>query len=304
MKRWPIPLVTVLLMVGISPAAVGQPDFGPEEWHQYRMHNDKNAVFDNDSEPLDYREFETANEVRATPVFAHNTMFIGKHESGKLFAFDVRTGEELWRNEAPNWIHSEMIHHDGTVYVGFGNRYPRDNDIRGTGENGVLALDAETGEIEWKHNTEGEVMPTPTYRDGSVYATTGDHGLYKLDSATGELEHREDLGHAVSMSAPNVTDDSLYVGGGKPEPYTLSSYDLRQDDLDWQTEFPDVFAGLDDVPPAVSDNLVVTTALEGDDTDPEHLVYAMDTETGETVWEDHPRNRRNGGKQQIRCPNH
>src|SRR5699024_5719378 len=52
------------------------------------------------------------------------------------------------------------------------------------------------------------------------------------------------------------------------------------------TEFPDVFAGLDDVPPAVAGNTVVTTALTGDSDNPEHWLYAMDTESGEILWKE------------------
>src|SRR5699024_7711173 len=79
---------------------------------------------------------------------------------------------------------------------------------------------------------------------------------------TGELYNKENIGSVVSMSAPNITDDTLFVGGSSPNPYTFSAYDLTNDTFKWQNEFPDVYSGLDDVPPAVSDNIVVTTALE------------------------------------------
>ncbi|WP_088052320.1 outer membrane protein assembly factor BamB family protein [Virgibacillus dakarensis] len=250
------------------------------------MDSDKNAVYDNGSKPLDYHEFQTADEVRATPVVAGNKLFIGNHDSGDLFAFDVTTGEKLWQSKAPNWIHSEMIYHDGKVYVGFGNRFFQDDGIRGTEESGVLGLDAETGEILWKYNTEGEVMPTPAYSDGAIYVATGDRLLYKLDPETGKLLNKADIGSVISMSAPSIDQRTLYVGGGRPKPYTFSAYDLQTDEFKWQTEFPDVFAGLDDVPPAVSNNIVVTTALEGDSDNPEHFMYALNTETGEIIWEE------------------
>lgn len=285
-KRWWISLFTALIILCLIPATISAKSFGPNEWNQYRMQDDKNAVFDNDSDPIDYTEFETEDEIRSTPVIAEDKMFIGNHDSGGLFAFNVKTGEKIWENEAPNWIHSEMIYHDGMVYVGFGNRYFQDNGIRGTGESGVLALDAETGDIEWKYNTDGEVMPTPAYKDGSLYITTGDRYLYKLNPSTGDLKHKEELGHTVSMSAPNISGDSLYVGGSGPKPYTFSAYDLQEDEIEWQREFPDVFAGLDDVPSAVSDDIVVTTALEGDSDNPEHFMYALDTETGELIWKE------------------
>jgi len=288
--RKSILFLVVGLIVILSPTITGAAEsgFGPDEWHQYRMHGDKNAVFDNGSDPLEYQKFETANEVRATPVIVGDQLFIGNHESGELFSFDVTTGEQLWQNEAPNWIHSEMIYHNGKVYVGFGNRFFQDNGIRGTGENGILALDADSGDILWKYNTLGEVMPTPAYYDGAVYITTGDRHLYKLDPDTGELYNKADIGSVVSMSAPNITDETLFVGGGAPKPYTFSAYDLTNDAFKWQTEFPEVYAGLDDVPPAVSENIVVTTALEkaADGENPEHFMYAMDTESGEIIWKE------------------
>lgn len=272
----------------MSPYIVSADSFGPEEWHQYRMQSDKNAVFDNGSEPLTYQTYETTDEVRATPVIVGNKLFIGNHESGDLHAFDVHSGEQLWENQAPNWIHSEMIYHNGKVYVGFGNRFFREDGIRGTGENGVMALDADSGDILWKYNTDGEVMPTPAYHDGAVYIATGDRNLFKLDPDTGEVLHQAYIGSTISMSAPNITEDTLYVGGGAPEPYTFSAYDLENDDFKWQTEIPEAYAGLDDVPPATSDNLVVTTALEkaGDGENAEHFMYAMDTASGEIVWKE------------------
>lgn len=273
--------LTVLILI---PTTVMAESFGPDEWTQYRLHNDKNAVYKSDGESLDYTEYQTADEVRATPVIVNDQLFIGNHDSGDLFAFNVHSGEELWHSKAPNWVHSEMIYQNGTVFVGFGNRFFQENGIRGTGENGILALDAETGETLWKYNTEGEVMPTPAIYDESVYITTGDRHLYKLDLETGELKHKEEIGHTVSMSAPNITEDTLYVGGSAPMPYTFSAYNLEQDEIKWQTEFPEVHSGLDDVPPAVTDNFVVTTALEGDRDNPEHIMYTMDTESGDVLW--------------------
>ncbi|WP_066192521.1 outer membrane protein assembly factor BamB family protein [Gracilibacillus timonensis] len=269
----------------LLPGFVSAEDFGPEEWQQYRMKSDKNAVFDNGSDPLESQVYETADEVRATPVVVGDRLFVGNHNSGDLFAFDIASGEEIWRNQAPNWIHSEMIYQDGTIFVGYGNRYFQDNGIRGTGESGVLALDAGNGDILWKYVTEGEVMPTPVYYDGAVYAATGDRHLYKLEPDSGELLHKAEIGSTVSMSAPNITDDQLFVGGSSPSPYTFSAYYLTSDEFAWQTEFPEVIAGLDDVPPAVADDLVITTAIEGTQEEPEHKMYAMDTETGELAWE-------------------
>src|SRR5699024_1615973 len=112
MRKLSVFILFGILVIFSGPVISFGEQFGPEEWHQYRMKSDKNAVFDNGSDSLEFKKFQTAEEVRATPVVVGNKLFIGNHESGDLFAFDVNTGEEIWHNQAPNWIHSEMIYHD------------------------------------------------------------------------------------------------------------------------------------------------------------------------------------------------
>ncbi|SEA77217.1 Outer membrane protein assembly factor BamB, contains PQQ-like beta-propeller repeat [Thalassobacillus cyri] len=318
-RKWT--LVAFILSLLLNPT-IADAAFGPDEWHEYRLKDDKNAVYNQEGvEPLEAKTFKTADEVRATPVVAGDRLFVGNHNSGDLFAFDVNTGEELWRSKALNWVHSEMIYNDGTVFVGFGNRFFQEDGTRGTEESGVLALDAETGETKWKFNTPGEVMPTPAYKDGYVYAATGDDHLYKIHAETGKPDTKVNLGHTVSMSSPNIVNEQLFVGGSGPLPYAFTSVDLSKDEIKWQTDFENATAGLDDVPPAIDQEIVVTTALEegtparlkqvydregvtavykeaikgffgGGDfinerkNDPRHKIYAMDTETGEVLWED------------------
>ncbi|WP_252311943.1 PQQ-binding-like beta-propeller repeat protein [Sinobaca sp. H24] len=87
-------------------------------------------------------------------------------------AFDITSGERIWEAQAPNWVHSEMIFHENVLYVGFGNRFFQEPELRGRGDNGVLALNADTGETLWEYKTPGQVMPTPAYFKGHVYAAT------------------------------------------------------------------------------------------------------------------------------------
>src|SRR5699024_3210164 len=106
--------------------------------------------------------FKTDNEIRSTPVIVENYMFIGNHGSGSLNAFDMTTGEQLWKKDAPNWIHSEMVYEDGNVFVGYGNRYFNRNVgepyVRGSRESGIMALDADSDEELWNFETLVHVM--------------------------------------------------------------------------------------------------------------------------------------------------
>ena len=282
-------MVATILVVTASVAA---PAAGAaNEWTQYRYSATNNANVSSGLDEVYTGAVPTANEVRATPVIANGTMFVGNHDSGELQAFDLATGEQLWQARAPNWVHSEMIYRDGRVFVGFGNRYPRDELVRGTPPSGVLALDADTGEQLWRYDTKGEVMPTPALVGDSLYAVTGDSHLYELDPATGEERHVEELRNRVSMSSPAAVGDMLYFGGGKPQPYAFYAYDTAADAIAWRTEFDEVDAGLDDVPPAVADGTVVTTANrrvpDGSDGTKraEHIIVAMDVVSGDIEWQ-------------------
>lgn len=282
-----------LASFAVMVASVGSPAVSAETegWTQYRSAATNNATVSTGLDSVYTGAIATANEVRATPVIADGMMFVGNHGSGELQAFDLAAGKKLWEEQAPNWVHSEMIYRDGQVFVGFGNRYSKDDSIRGTGQSGVLSMDAETGKKLWQYDTEGEVMPTPALVGDSLYAVTGDSHLYELDPATGEERHVEPLDNRVSMSSPAVRDDMLYFGGGKPRPYQFYAYDTGGDTISWQTAFEDVTAGLDDVPPAVDDGTVVTTANRKIPADSdgnkraEHMIMAMNAESGKIEWQ-------------------
>ncbi len=299
----------MLLASMILPAQAFADAFGPEEWTQYRMNSHNNPIYEGSPENPINQTLKTGDEVRATPVVVGNRVYVGNHNSGDLFAFDVNTGEQIWKSKAPNWIHSEMIYNDGRLFVGYGNRFFQENGNRGTEDSGLLALDAETGETLWDFKTEGEVMPTPAIYKENVYIAAGDKQVHAINMETGEESWKVDLGNVVSMSSPNIHDGILYVGTGQPRPYRFTAVDLEEQKILWQTEFPDVVAGLDDVPPVVYDNrFVITTALEfakkesartGGSTNfladnrvsaaemaqMDHLMYALDIKTGEIAWQ-------------------
>lgn len=290
-----VPLLPASATTPASSTAVPTNSSSPQqEWLQYRLNGEKNPVISNPKiEDLGDVVYQTKDEVRATPVVVGNRLYVGNHNSGDLFAFNLSTGEELWTNQAPNWVHSEMIYRDGSVYVGYGNRFPQDNEkLRGTGKSGVLALNAETGTIEWQFETDGEVMPTPVYANGSLYAVTGDHHLYEVDPATGKQLSRTDIGSAVSMSSPALADGIIYFGAGHPPPgFTFNAFDTTTNTMKWQVDFPQTLYGMDDVPPAIHDGIVVTTAIEalpsGEDRQEGefiHVIYGLDAGNGGVLW--------------------
>ena len=191
---------------------------GPSEWTQYRLGPSRNAVFDNGGAAQPDGRFKTGGQVRATPVVVGDRLYIGNHETGGMFAFNIQNGETLWHDDnpyfrhAPNWIHSDMVFAGGRLYVGYGNRMFASATVRGTGRSGVMAVDPETGATLWDHETVGEVMPTPAWWNGTLYIVTGGGELIALDPETGDKQWQLALPGWVSMSSPSVQDGMLYVG--------------------------------------------------------------------------------------------
>lgn len=281
----------ILIVVSISLIVLtscSSKTVGPDEWTQYRLNSQNNPVYNNGNIDDLKENFKTDNEIRSTPVIVENYMFIGNHGSGSLNAFDMTTGEQLWKKDAPNWIHSEMVYEDGNVFVGYGNRYFNRNVgepyVRGSRESGIMALDAESGEELWNFETLGHVMTTPVIYEDHIYAITGDRHLYKIDIETGDQVWNIDMGSYASMSAPNLHDGVFYFGGA--DPFQFYAVDLETKEILWETSYPDAISGLDDVPPSIyNDEYIYTTALVGDSDKPTQVIYAMDLENGDLVWE-------------------
>lgn len=279
-----------------SAAAEG---FGPEQWTQYRMNPSNNAVYQNGGPALPADEFRTGHQVRANPVVIGDRLYIGNHDGGGMFAFDLKSGKTLWHDDnphfrhAPNWIHSDMVFVDGRIFVGYGNRYFQSATVRGTGRSGVMAVDPETGATLWDHETVGEVMPTPAYWDGTLYITTGGGDLIAINPEDGQRLWHLKLPGWVSMSSPSVQDGMLYVGSLN----SVVGVDLKARKIRWTFEAEGTFT---DVPTAVSpDGTVVITAMKSRglmteeelETWPEargdvHFIYALDGESGKLLWKD------------------
>ena len=209
-------LILLFSIVVLSTITNGIPafaeDFGPSEWNQYRLNSENNPVYHSDFNSNIENIINTNDEIRSTPVIVGNNVFIGNHNTGDIYSYNLIDKKMNWHTKAPNWIHSEIIYAEDHLYVGYGNRFFQSDGTRGTDKSGLLCLDPNTGEILWNFRTKGEIMPTPAFYDNTVYVTTGDKHLYAVDPKNGTEKWKLDIGHVISMSSPNIKDGILYVG--------------------------------------------------------------------------------------------
>ena len=125
--------------------------------------------------------FQAVGGSWASPVVSDGTVFFTASD-GHLYALDATTGEERWRFELfgprqldansfgrGTWLSPSV--HDGTVYAGSLDWH-------------LYAIDATTGQEQWRFKTRGSVWGSPAISDGMVYFGSNDLNLYAVDAAT------------------------------------------------------------------------------------------------------------------------
>ncbi|MBZ0332559.1 PQQ-binding-like beta-propeller repeat protein [Halomonas sp. ANAO-440] len=90
-----------------------------------------------------------------------------------------------------------------------------------TGAYGYMnAMNAESGEIVWRFETEGFVRGAASIAGDTVYFGSHDHYLYAVDRHTGEKKWRYETGAGIA-SAPAVVDGRVYFGSIDGHVYVL-----------------------------------------------------------------------------------
>ncbi len=166
--------------------------------------------------------FETGGAVRSSPVIAGSSLYVGSSD-GALYALDGESGRKLWRYDAGSAVVSSPAIGHGFVFIGTRDnrviavdrqtgsavwQVPTGPDIPwewghegwdyftsspavvgqkvliGSGDGGVYALSALSGEQYWRFQTGGKVRSSPAVFDDVVYIGSADGSLYALDLDT------------------------------------------------------------------------------------------------------------------------
>lgn len=208
---------------------------------------------------------KSARALLEFPPVVYNGVAVITNNPGKVFAYDARTGRQLWnrRHTAPgNEIAaSPAIDPTGPSVIvagmdGVVNAYP----LRG----GKRAA--------WKRpfSTGGSPIETsPLVVDGSVYVGTWSGVLYKLNAKTGRMECSFPAAADIKGSAAQYGDNVIFAD------YSGTVYSMRRSDCSkvWQVSAGVRFYG----GPGVSgDTIVLGDVGRG--------VVALDARTGARRW--------------------
>ncbi|QNP40658.1 outer membrane protein assembly factor BamB [Lysobacter solisilvae (ex Woo and Kim 2020)] len=110
--------------------------------------------------------------VRQGPAVADGRVYAAAIEGG-VRALDLQTGKPVWHYESKRQLSGGPGAGDGLVVVG---------GLEGE----VIALDAATGTEKWQAKVPAEVIAAPTIGLGSVFVRSNDGHVTAFDAATGE----------------------------------------------------------------------------------------------------------------------
>lgn len=228
--------------------------------------DDKNLYALDASSGIEKWKFATGGPVRSSPAVVAGTVYFGSYD-GIFYALDAASGKLKWKFETAGEKQFEA--------KGLHGYFPRAQTVPdfwdfflsspavdrglayfGSGDGNLYALDAQTGQLKWKVDTQDVVHSSPALADGVVYVGSWDSYLYALDAATGQEkwkfktgEDKTNYNQVGIQSSPAVSDGVVYFGCRDSHLYALDARTGREKwKLDnhgsWINTSPAIYQGL------------------------------------------------------------
>jgi outer membrane protein assembly factor BamB len=148
----------------------------------------------------------------------------------------------------------------------------------GSSDNGLYALDAQSGTTLWRFETAGAVQSAPLFDavDDSVYFGSNDGALYKVDASNGQIHYRFSTNSEVS-ERPVLSNGTLYFVNAND---TVIAIDAKTGKLRW-SQHRTPAAGMEVAGysgPLLWRNKVYVGYSDG-------MVVAYDAQTGVERWQ-------------------
>ncbi len=244
------------------------------------------------------------NGFHGTPVVHNGTVYLGAYD-GALYAFELETGEELWRTRLGGSIGASPLYHEGLIYMAVETPEPSghvsivdaqtgeelwrderitdhphssialdpeaDRFVVGANDGLLYAWNTSTRELAWTFETDEPIKGPVAVYAGSAYAGSWDDHVYRVELATGELVWAyETDGNVMGGVAIDPATGILYVGSFDDTVYAL---DAGTGELVWRRGT----GGSVLSSPVIAGDTVLVGSYD------EHL-YAFNATTGAMVW--------------------
>jgi outer membrane protein assembly factor BamB len=185
-------------------------------------------------------KFATEARVTSSPAVAQGVVYFSSYD-GKVYAVDAATGKLKWKFQTAGEHRFTAKHIHGSLPEAEFMPDPFDFYLSsptlsgdavyfGSGDGNVYSLDATSGKLNWKFQTEDVVHASPAVSGGVVFIGSWDSYFYALDAVTGKLKWRfktgEDPGthnQVGIQSSAAVADGMVYFGCRDSNFYALDA---------------------------------------------------------------------------------
>lgn len=234
------------------------------------------------------------------PAVIHDDMVFGPSNFGKLYGYDLKTGDE-WKSEHNTSVDTYTSYpvptEDGIYILSQETVWHFDFDTgeyseiidiplsgRGTTdwpayESGILyitkllelhAINMSTSEIEWTFKTEGEaglVESNPTVANEVVCVTSGDDQLHAVDKESGKERWSIEI---HTEASPAFANNLFYIA----ESNRVIAVDSTTGEIEWEESEESIHSPHDVI---IAGNVCYVTTRAG--------LWAYDADTGNLHWE-------------------
>ena len=204
----------------------------------------------------------------APTVGADGTVYLG--DTSKFArALDGKTGDEIWKFEAPKiFMTSPALGTGGSLFLG-------------GGDNKLYSLSTDTGDKQWDFEdsagTLGIWSSAAVGTDGTVYVGGATNKLLAFDPETGAKKWQFDIQYGQARSPAIGPDGTIYVASSNKKLYAVSG---ETGDLLWSNTYSTVSPSIDFTsnPVLGPDGTVYVGAHD-------KMVSAFNGQTGDKLWE-------------------
>ena len=205
------------------------------------------------------------NLLELPPVLGYGTLY-EEIFNGLLVAIDPATGEEKWRYDSKRCGWSTPALGGGLVFATFMGDQP--NPCSRLPNGGIVALDAQTGKIQWSRNI-AQSESSPLFAHGIVYFGTTNGLVRALSARTGKDIWSFDTGGQVKGS-PALVHGRIFIGDYGGSVFALNAHTGKEI---WRSSgHGNFYAG-----PSVVNGRVYVGDLTRN-------VYAFSARTGARLW--------------------
>ena len=241
-------------------------------------------------------------------------IYTGGFQNSYFYCLDASDGSVIWTFDSPALASVSPVVADNRVYL-----------FSLSGE--LFCLNAFDGSVLWSNNQSSDSY-APFLENGVLYCSNNYGRIRAIDAVSGSEIWTYDTGAFNLISAPTIAGNTLYCGGNHTEPGMLA-LNKATGSLLWQWDAPDevntspcvaegkVFFGCDNMKTYALDaatgtlqwerDMGTATSFRGALTAGQGLVYAqtshtlvaMNTGTGNIVWQQALLAGSQGGGQQL-----